>query len=89
MEYEYAQAIEILRRTPATLAALLRGLPEAWTTSTEGPGTWSAQEIVGHLLHGDETDWIARAPHPRGGRTPPLRHLQSDSHVRAISGCLA
>ena len=61
MDYQIEQAVEILRRTPATLTALLRGLPAVWTTSTEGPDTWSAYDIVGHLLHGDETDWIARA----------------------------
>ena len=61
MDYQYEDAIAILRRTPATLTALLGGLPEAWTASTEGPATWSAYDIVGHLLHGDETDWIARA----------------------------
>lgn len=61
MDYQYDQAVEILRRTPETLMALLRGLPEAWTRSTEGPNTWSAYDIVGHLLHGDETDWIERA----------------------------
>lgn len=61
MDYQYEQAVEVLRRTPATLAALLRGLPDAWTRSGEGPGTWSAYDIVGHLLHGDETEWIARA----------------------------
>jgi uncharacterized damage-inducible protein DinB len=61
MEYQYEQAVEVLRRTPATLAVLLHGLPEAWTTSNEGSGTWSATDIVGHLLHGDETDWIARS----------------------------
>ncbi|HEV2237519.1 MAG TPA: DinB family protein [Ktedonobacterales bacterium] len=51
----------ILSRTPATLAALLRGLPEAWTTATEGVDTWSAHAVVGHLLSGDESDWIPRA----------------------------
>ncbi len=61
MDYQYEQAVEILRRTPATLTALLRGLPAVWTTSTAGPDTWSTYDIVGHLLHGDETDWIARA----------------------------
>jgi uncharacterized damage-inducible protein DinB len=61
MEYEYAQAVELLRRTPATLEALLRGLPDAWTRATEGPGTWSAYDIVGHLLEGEEHDWIVRA----------------------------
>jgi hypothetical protein len=61
MEYQIEDAVAILRRTPATLTALLRGLPEAWTTSTAGPDTWSAYDVVGHLLHGEETDWIARA----------------------------
>jgi uncharacterized damage-inducible protein DinB len=61
MEYQHEQAVEILRRTPATLIVFLRGLPEAWTKSTEGPGTWSAYDIVGHLLHGEEADWIGRA----------------------------
>ena len=61
MNYQYEQAVEILRRTPATLTALLRGLPEAWTKATEGPDTWSAYDIVGHLLHSDEVNWIERA----------------------------
>ena len=61
MEYQYEQAVAILRRTPATLTALLGGLPEAWTRSTEGPDTWSAYDIVGHLLHGEEGDWMGRA----------------------------
>lgn len=61
MEYQQEQAVELLRRTPATLTALLRGLPEAWTRATEGPATWSAYDIVGHLLHGEEGDWMTRA----------------------------
>lgn len=60
MEYQYEQAVAILQRTPATLAAMLHELPEAWTRSTEGPDTWSAYDIVGHLLNGEETDWIER-----------------------------
>jgi uncharacterized damage-inducible protein DinB len=61
MDYQSDQAVEILRRTPATLTALLHGLPEGWTKSTAGADTWSAYDVVGHLLHGDETDWILRA----------------------------
>lgn len=60
MDYHYEQAVDILRRTPATLAVFLRGLPEAWTRSTEGPDTWSAYDIVGHLLNAEEADWIER-----------------------------
>jgi uncharacterized protein YndB with AHSA1/START domain len=54
------EAVEVLSRTPATLAALLRGLPEAWTEATEGPGTFSPRDVVGHLLHGERTDWMPR-----------------------------
>ena len=60
MDIEYTQAVAVLSRTPATLAALLRGLPDAWTASAEGPETWSAYDIVGHLLHGDEANWLPR-----------------------------
>ena len=61
MEFEFAHAIEILERTPATLNALLRNLPESWLVQNEGPETWSPYDVVGHLIHGDETDWIPRA----------------------------
>jgi hypothetical protein len=55
------EAMAILSRTPATLDALLRGLPEPWITANEGGSTWSAFDVVGHLIHGEETDWMARA----------------------------
>jgi uncharacterized damage-inducible protein DinB len=61
LDYQSDQAVAILRRTPATLTALLRGLPEEWTKSNAGPNTWSAYDVVGHLLHAEETDWIPRA----------------------------
>jgi len=61
MRYQIDQAVAILRRTPETLTALLRGLPEEWTRSAAGQDTWSAHDVVGHLLHGEETDWSARA----------------------------
>ena len=61
MDFQVDEAIAILQRTPGTLAALLRGLPDGWTRSTEGADTWSAYDIVGHLLHGEEGNWIARA----------------------------
>ncbi|HYV12228.1 MAG TPA: DinB family protein [Pyrinomonadaceae bacterium] len=61
MEFELAHALEVLRRTPATLNALLRDLPEPWLVRNEGPDTWSPYDVIGHLIHGDETDWIPRA----------------------------
>jgi hypothetical protein len=54
-------SIALLARTPATLDALLRDLPDAWTRSNEGENTWSAFDIVGHLIHGEHTDWMPRA----------------------------
>jgi hypothetical protein len=56
-----AESREILERTPRVLDAWLRGMPEAWASVTEGEGSWSAFDVVGHLIHGEETDWIPRA----------------------------
>ena len=52
--------MSVLTRTPAALDALLRDLPEAWTAATEGPGTWSPYDVMGHLIHGDRADWMPR-----------------------------
>lgn len=54
------ESLSVLTRTPATLDAMLRDLPEAWTAATEGPGTWSPYTVVGHLIHGEKVDWMAR-----------------------------
>ena len=54
------ECVAVLTRTPAALDAQLRGLPDAWTTATEGPGTWSPYVVVGHLIHGERADWIPR-----------------------------
>ena len=61
MEFELADVIDILRRTPATLNSLLRDLPELWLVQNEGSETWSPYDVIGHLIHGEETDWIPRA----------------------------
>jgi hypothetical protein len=61
MEFQLDQAKEILRRTPATLNALLTDLPNDWVLSNEGPETWSPYDVIGHLIEGEESDWIPRA----------------------------
>lgn len=61
MEHNLEQTIALLSRTPATLNALLRDLPDSWTRQNEGETTWSAFDVVGHLIHGERTDWIPRA----------------------------
>ena len=55
------EAVAILSRTPRTLDALLRGLPDGWIAANEGGDTWSPFDVVGHLIHGERTDWMPRA----------------------------
>jgi hypothetical protein len=61
MEFSLTAGTAILERTPATLRAMLTGLSADWTNATEGPNTWSPLLNVGHLIHGERTDWITRA----------------------------
>ena len=61
MNHNLRHTIALLDRTPAALNALLRDLPQEWTLRNEGENTWTAFDIVGHLIHGDRTDWMARA----------------------------
>ena len=60
MQHNLPQTIALLTRTPATLNALLRNLPETWTLGNEGENTWSAFDVVGHLVNGERTDWMPR-----------------------------
>ena len=59
-EFGLAEAIAVLTRTPATLNALLRGLPDIWVRGNEGKDTWNAFDIVGHLIVAERTDWMPR-----------------------------
>jgi hypothetical protein len=61
MEFDLAQGRLVLERTPQTLRILLSGLPDAWSRSNEGVGTWSPHENIAHLINGERTDWIPRA----------------------------
>jgi hypothetical protein len=83
VRYDLEASVDVLRRTPATLDALLRGVGEAWARGTEGPDTFSPFDVVGHLIDGEETDWIARAriilargPDPRFEPYDRFRHRQ-------------
>ncbi|MEI9912078.1 MAG: DinB family protein [Bacteroidota bacterium] len=55
------KSIEILERTPGVLTALLQNISDDWTSRNEGGETWSVYDIIGHLIHGERTDWIPRA----------------------------
>ncbi|MEW5915093.1 MAG: DinB family protein [Gemmatimonadota bacterium] len=81
MKFELASGLAVLERTPAGLRELLNGLPEAWIRGTEGSQTFSAFDVVGHLIDGEETDWVPRAkiilergPDPRFEPYDRFRH---------------
>jgi hypothetical protein len=61
MELDLDLSLDLLGRTPSTLSALLEGVAEPWARGAEGPETFSPFDVVGHLIDGEETDWIPRA----------------------------
>ena len=61
MEHDLRETTSRLRRTPAVLDVLLRDLSNNWTFRNEGSETWSPRDVVGHLIHGERTDWMPRA----------------------------
>lgn len=69
---ELEDAVAVLTRTPASLAALLEGLPDVWTRATEGGETWSPYDVIGHLIHGEHADWLTRARHILAGESRPF-----------------
>lgn len=60
MDYSLNKSIEILERTPNVLLQFTKGLSSDWIINNEGGDTWSVFDVVGHLLHGDKTDWMIR-----------------------------
>lgn len=61
MKYSFNRSIEILERTPMVLKELLKDIGEEWIMGNEGPDTFSPFDVVGHLIHGEKTDWATRA----------------------------
>jgi hypothetical protein len=57
---DLTQTVALLSRTPSVLDAWLRGLPDTWTLTNEGEGTFNVFDVVGHLIHGERTDWMPR-----------------------------
>jgi hypothetical protein len=87
MGHDLECTISLLARTPAALDALLRDLPETWTFRNEGVNTWSAFDIVGHLIHGERTDWMPRARMIlQFGDTQTFEPLDRWGHVRESQG---
>ena len=100
MEFDLGHTISLLSRTPAVLDALLRDLPETWALRNEGENTWSAFDVVGHLIHGERTDWMPRArmilqsgeaqtfePFDRWGHVRESKVSRSGSYWRSLVVC--
>jgi hypothetical protein len=84
--FDLDDAVAILERTPASLAALLAGLPERWVRATEGEGTWSPYDVLGHLVHGEHADWVPRARHILAGETRPFEPFDRTAQFRESEG---
>lgn len=81
MNHNLEATIALLTRMPAALDALLRGLPETWTARNEGENTWDAHGIIGHLIHGERTDWMPRTRHIlQFGDTRPFEPFDRSGH---------
>lgn len=93
MQFELEKALEILERTPHVLRQLLHGLSEEWYHATEGPDTFSPYDVLGHLVHGEKTDWMPRLNKVLAQSTEPFepydRFAQyEESHGKTLDDLL-
>jgi len=87
VDFNLARSLPILARTPHVLASLLADLPSEWTITNDRPGTWSAYDVVGHLIHGERTDWIPRASRIlEKGTTVPFDAFDRNAQFRDSGG---
>src|SRR5271169_2138486 len=87
MGHNLQHTISLLTRTPAALNVLLRDLPETWTLQNEGENTWSAFDVVGHLIHGERTDWMVRTKLIlQSGETQPFARFDRWAQQRESQG---
>jgi hypothetical protein len=87
VEQNLENTIALLARTPAALDAFLRGLPEMWTETGEGEGTWSVSTVIAHLIHAEHDDWMPRATVIlQAGETQPFPPFPRDGYVRFKQG---
>ena len=83
--HQLSDTIALLTRTPAVLDALLRDLPDMWTSANEGEQTWSAFDVVGHLIHAERTDWIPRIRMVlQSGETQTFEPFDRAGHAREV-----
>jgi hypothetical protein len=87
MKPELQDTMSLLSHTPAALDALLRDLPDTWTSLNEGENTWSAFDVVGHLIDCEHTNWIPRAEWIlQYGETQAFRPFDRGGHLRETQG---
>jgi uncharacterized damage-inducible protein DinB len=87
MEFRFDEGVAVLRRTPEVLSTLLADLPKPWIEATEGPGTWSPFDVVGHLIHAERTDWMPRVEHVlRHGDAVPFPTFDREAMFSASRG---
>jgi hypothetical protein len=87
MPHTLDATLALLGRTPAALNGLLRDLPDVWTRTNEGEATWSAFDVVGHLVYGERTDWLPRTKIIlEFGETRPFDPFDRWGHVREVEG---
>jgi len=84
--FNFQDVVTVLERTPATLGALLNGLPDPWIKATEGKNTWSPYDVIGHLIHGERTDWIPRVRHIMAGETRPFKSFDRTAQFTESRG---
>jgi hypothetical protein len=100
MEFQIAQAIEVLERTPLALSGLLHGVSDVWLNAREGPDTFSAIDVLGHLIYAEQADWIPRGrmilecgpakpfePFDRRGFGFIVDGQSGDALLRQFAGC--
>jgi hypothetical protein len=87
MERNLLDTTALLARTPVVLDALLRNLPDTWTRSNEGENTWTAFDVMGHLIHAERTDWMPRVHVILGSwEARPFEPFDRWGHVREVQG---
>jgi len=87
MEHDLSNTVALLTRTPAVLDALLRHLPDTWTQNYEGENTWTAFEVVGHLIHAERVDWMPRLRLILGSwEAREFEPFDRMGHVREVQG---
>jgi uncharacterized damage-inducible protein DinB len=87
MAHTLSDTIALLERTPAALNALLRDLPESWTSRNEGEGTFTISDVIGHLIYAEKEDWIPRARRILDhGESKPFDKFDRWGHVEECRG---